>query len=243
MGFECSAKLKAGRKNLMKNVAIVLAAGQGKRMNSKVQKQFLLIKEKPVLYYTLNAFETSPLISEIILVTGKDEIEYCQKEIVEKYGFEKVCKIVAGGKERYHSVFEGIKAIDEADYVLIHDGARPFVDAEIISRACDAVKEHRACVVGMPVKDTIKIADDQGFAAQTPDRRKVWQVQTPQAFEYYLIKEAYEKLLVDEPEGITDDAMVVETMTNHKVKLVEGSYRNIKITTPEDLGIATIFCG
>lgn len=243
MGFECSAKLKAGRKNLMKNVAIVLAAGQGKRMNSKVQKQFLLIKEKPVLYYTLNAFETSPLISEIILVTGKDEIEYCQKEIVEKYGFEKVGKIVAGGKERYHSVFEGIKAIDEADYVLIHDGARPFVDAEIISRACDAVKEHRACVVGMPVKDTIKIADDQGFAAQTPDRRKVWQVQTPQAFEYHLIKEAYEKLLVDEPEGITDDAMVVETMTNHKVKLVEGSYRNIKITTPEDLGIATIFCG
>lgn len=243
MGFECSAKLKAGRKNLMKNVAIVLAAGQGKRMNSKVQKQFLLIKEKPVLYYTLNAFETSPLISEIILVTGKDEIEYCQKEIVEKYGFEKVGKIVAGGKERYHSVFEGIKAIDEADYVLIHDGARPFVDAEIISRACDAVKEHRACVVGMPVKDTIKIADDQGFAAQTPDRRKVWQVQTPQAFEYHLIKEAYGKLLVDEPEGITDDAMVVETMTNHKVKLVEGSYRNIKITTPEDLGIATIFCG
>lgn len=227
----------------MKNVAIVLAAGQGKRMNSKVQKQFLLIKEKPVLYYTLNVFETSPLISEIILVTGKDEIEYCQKEIVEKYGFEKVSKIVAGGKERYHSVYEGIKAIDEADYVLIHDGARPFVDGEMISRVCDAVKDHRACVVGMPVKDTIKIADDQGFAAQTPDRRKVWQVQTPQTFEYYLIKEAYEKLLADEPEGITDDAMVVETMTKHKVKLVEGSYRNIKITTPEDLEIATIFCG
>ena len=227
----------------MKNVAIVLAAGQGKRMNSKVQKQFLLIKEKPVLYYTLRAFENSELITDVILVTGKDEIEYCQKEIVEKYGFEKVRKIVAGGKERYHSVHNGIQAIDEAEYVFIHDGARPFVNNEMIARAYNAVAVHKACVVGMPVKDTIKIADEEGFAAQTPDRKKVWQVQTPQTFEYHLIKEAYEKLMIEEPEGITDDAMVVETMTNYKVKLVEGSYRNIKITTPEDLDIATIFCG
>ena len=228
---------------MKKNVAVVLAAGQGKRMNSKVQKQFLLIKEKPVLYYTLRAFENSELITDVILVTGKDEIEYCQKEIVEKYGFEKVRKIVAGGKERYHSVHNGIQAIDEAEYVFIHDGARPFVNNEMIARAYDAVAVHKACVVGMPVKDTIKIADEEGFAAQTPDRKKVWQVQTPQTFEYHLIKEAYEKLMIEEPEGITDDAMVVETMTNYKVKLVEGSYRNIKITTPEDLDIATIFCG
>ena len=172
----------------MKNVAIVLAAGQGKRMNSKVQKQFLLIKEKPVLYYTLRAFENSELITDVILVTGKDEIEYCQKEIVEKYGFEKVRKIVAGGKERYHSVHNGIQAIDEAEYVFIHDGARPFVNNEMIARAYDAVAVHKACVVGMPVKDTIKIADEEGFAAQTPDRKKVWQVQTPQTFEYHLIK-------------------------------------------------------
>ncbi len=227
---------------MKRNVAIVLAAGQGKRMKSKVQKQYLLIKDKPVLYYTLHAFETSPLISEIILVTGKDEIEYCQKEIVKKYGFTKVNKIVAGGKERYHSVYEGIQAIDEADYVFIHDGARPFVDGEMIERVCAVAEEHKACVVGMPVKDTIKIADEEGFAAQTPDRRKVWQVQTPQTFEYQLIKNAYEKLLEEEPEGITDDAMVVETMTEHKVKLVEGSYRNIKITTPEDLDIAASFC-
>ena len=243
MGFKCSAKLETGRKNLMKNVAIVLAAGQGKRMKSKVQKQYLLIKEKPVLYYTLSAFEKSPLISEIILVTGKEEIEYCRQEIVEKYGFTKVCKIVPGGKERYHSVYEGIKAIEVADYVFIHDGARPFVDGDMIARVCAAVEEHKACVVGMPVKDTIKISDDAGFAAQTPDRRKVWQVQTPQTFEYQLIKNAYEKLMEEEPEGITDDAMVVETMTEYKVKLVEGSYRNIKITTPEDLDIATIFSG
>ncbi len=228
---------------MKKNVAIVLAAGQGKRMKSKVQKQYLLIKEKPVLYYTLRAFETSPVISEIILVTGKDEIEYCREEIIKKYGFAKVCSIVAGGKERYHSVHNGIQAIDGADYVFIHDGARPFVDHEMIERAYLAVQEYDACVVGMPVKDTIKIADEEGFAAQTPDRKKVWQIQTPQTFEYHLIKEAYEKLLIEEPEGITDDAMVVETMTNHKVKLVEGSYQNIKITTPEDLDIAAIFCG
>ena len=125
----------------MKNVAIVLAAGQGKRMQSKVQKQFLLIKEKPVLYYTLNAFENSPVITDIILVTGKDEIEYCQKEIVEKYGFKKVCKIVAGGKERYHSVHHGLQAVEEADYAFIHDGARPFVDNDMIERAYEAVKQ------------------------------------------------------------------------------------------------------
>ncbi len=225
-----------------KNVAIVLAAGQGKRMNSKVQKQYLLIKEKPVLYYTLKAFEESDLIAEIVLVTGKDETEYCRKEIVEKYDFKKVHKITVGGKERYHSVYQGLRAVEDADYVLIHDGARPFVDAGIIERSCAAVKVHQACVVGMPVKDTIKIADEEGFAKKTPDRRRIWQVQTPQTFSYPLIKEAYEKLLEEEPEGITDDAMVVETMTDHKVKLVEGSYQNIKITTPEDLKIAEVFC-
>lgn len=243
MGFKCSAELKAWRKNFMKkNVAIVLAAGQGKRMKSNIQKQYLLIKDKPVLYYTLNAFEISPLISEIILVTGKDEIEYCQKEIIEKYGFQKVHKITVGGKERYHSVYNGIQAIEDADYVFIHDGARPFVDEEIIKRACEAVERYQACVVGMPVKDTIKIVDEKCFASETPDRRKVWQVQTPQVFEYQLIKNAYDRLMETEPEGITDDAMVVETMTRHQVKLVEGSYRNIKITTPEDLDIAEVFC-
>lgn len=226
---------------MFQTAAIVLAAGQGKRMQSAVAKQFLLLNNEPVVCHSLRAFEKSD-VETIILVTGADEIEYCREEIVKKYGFKKVCKIVAGGKERYHSVYNGIQAIDDADYVFIHDGARPFVDGEIIARVCDAVAEHKACVVGMPVKDTIKIADEEGFAAKTPDRRRVWQVQTPQTFEYRLIKEAYEKLMKKELEGITDDAMVVETMTDHKVKLVEGSYRNIKITTPEDLQIATIFC-
>lgn len=226
----------------MKNhTAIVLAAGQGKRMQSKVQKQYLLLKGKPVLYYTLRAFEESPLISRIVLVTGKEEIEYCRREFVEKYGISKISAITAGGRERYHSVYEGLKAAGDADYVLIHDGARPLIDEALLERVCAAAEKYEACAAAMPVKDTIKIADTEGFAAQTPDRRLVWQVQTPQAFAYPLICSAYEKLMGEEPDSITDDAMVLETMTDHKVKLVEGSYRNLKITTPEDMEIAEVF--
>ena len=224
-----------------KCTAVVLAAGRGKRMGTDVQKQYLEIGGKPVLYYSLDTFEKSHIIDEIVLVVGENQEDYCRKEIVDQYGFQKVKAIVQGGAERYHSVWNGLQQVEDG-YVFIHDGARPFVTEEILTRAYEDVQEYKACVVGMPVKDTIKIADEDGFAAQTPDRRKVWQVQTPQTFEYHLIKDAYEKLMIEEPEGITDDAMVVETMTKHPVKLVEGSYQNIKITTPEDLQIATIFC-
>lgn len=224
----------------MKMTAIVLAAGTGKRMNTKVHKQYLLLKEKPILYYSLKAFEDSH-VDEIILVTGAEEIEFCRKEIVEKYGFGKVRAIVEGGRERYHSVYEGLKAVGETDYVLIHDGARPFVSQDIIERTLEAVCEYRACVAGMPVKDTIKISDEEGFAKETPNRSSVWMIQTPQAFSYPLIYDAYTRMLEKEDSAITDDAMVVERMTNHKVKLIEGSYRNIKITTPEDLLIAEQF--
>ncbi|MBR5127226.1 MAG: 2-C-methyl-D-erythritol 4-phosphate cytidylyltransferase, partial [Roseburia sp.] len=177
----------------MKTTAIVLAAGAGKRMNSKVQKQYLLLKEKPVLYYSLKAFEESQ-VEDIILVVGAGEIEYCQKEIIEKYGIQKVRAIVAGGKERYHSVYEGLKAAGQTDYVLIHDGARPFVSQAIIERTIAAVSEYKACVVGMPVKDTIKIADEAGYAKETPNRSRVWMVQTPQAFSYSLIYDAYTRM-------------------------------------------------
>ena len=233
----------------MSTTAIVLAAGQGKRMGSKVAKQYLLIKDKPVLYYTLKAFENS-LIDKIIVVTGSGEEEYCKREIVEAYGFGKVVAIVSGGKERYHSVNKGLEAVckyvPDCKYVFIHDGARPFVTEEIIQRAYEQVKKSKACVVGMPVKDTIKIADEEGFAKNTPNRNLVWAVQTPQVFEFSLIKAAYEKLIEKEnslkQQGvlITDDAMVAETFTEEKVKLVEGSYENIKITTPEDLKIAEV---
>lgn len=225
---------------MAKYAAVVLAGGSGKRMNSKVHKQYLLIKEKPVLYYSLKAFEESA-VDEIVLVVGDKEKDYCRQEIVEKYGLKKVKAIVIGGKERYHSVFEGLKAIETADYVLIHDGARPFVDNEIISRTMLAVKKYKSCVVGMPVKDTIRIADEEQYAKETPERKYVWMVQTPQAFSYSLIYDAYEKMLQNENTAITDDAMVLESMTSHKVRLIEGSYRNIKITTPEDLLIAEAY--
>lgn len=223
-----------------KYAAVVLAGGSGKRMNSKVHKQYLLIKEKPILYYSLKAFEESA-VDEIVLVVGDKEKDYCRQEIVEKYGLKKVKAIVTGGKERYHSVFEGLKAIETADYVLIHDGARPFVDNEIISRTMLAVKKYKSCVVGMPVKDTIRIADEEQYAKETPQRKYVWMVQTPQAFSYSLIYDAYEKMLQNENTAITDDAMVLESMTSHRVRLIEGSYRNIKITTPEDLLIAETY--
>lgn len=231
-----------------KYAAIVLSAGKGTRMNSAVPKQYLMLEGKPVLYYSLLAFEKS-MVEEIILVTGKDDIEYCQKEIVEKYGFNKVKAVIAGGKERYHSVFCGLTELNKEkcppDYVMIHDGARPFVNDSIIFRCAEAVKKFQACVAGMPVKDTIKIADEQLFAKETPERKYVWQVQTPQVFEFPLICQAYQELLDREDNGesfaITDDAMVLETICHRKVKLVEGSYENIKITTPEDLKIADVF--
>lgn len=223
-----------------KYAAIVLAAGSGKRMNSKVHKQYLVIQDRPVLYYSLKAFEDSA-VDEIVLVVGKGEEEFCRKEIVDKYGISKVKAIVEGGKERYHSVFEGLKQTSDADYVLIHDGARPFVNQDIIRRCMQEVQKYQACVVGMPVKDTIKIADEEGYAKQTPDRKNVWMIQTPQTFSYALIYEAYEEMLKTEDTAITDDAMVLERTKGKKSKLIEGSYRNIKITTPEDLLIANVY--
>lgn len=224
-----------------KNVAVVLAAGKGKRMNSAVQKQYLLIKGLPVLYYSLKQFQDCPFIDEIVLVTGKEEIAYCRAEIVERYGFTKVRKIVAGGAERYHSVYEGLKAAGLCTYVYIHDGARPFLTQDILERAKEGVHQCKACVVGMPVKDTIKISDADGFADYTPPRNLVWQVQTPQVFAYEMIMKAYTELIKREDCTVTDDAMVLETVTGQKARLVTGSYENIKITTPEDLVIAEIF--
>lgn len=225
--------------------AIVLAAGKGTRMNSKIQKQFLEVEGKPVIYYSLKCFQESLLIRDIILVTGEESLSYCKEEIVKRFGFSKVKKVTAGGKERYDSVYAGLCACDNTDYVLIHDGARPFVTEEILERTCFAVKETGACVVGMPAKDTIKISDRNKMVESTPAREKVWLVQTPQAFRYSLIKESYESIRCKDMSGITDDAMIVEQERGVKVALVHGSYENLKITTPEDLIIAEAFlrCG
>lgn len=227
-------------------LAVVLAAGSGKRMGSKTKKQYMLIGGRPVIYYSLKTFQDS-FADEIVLVVSPGDIEFCRKEIVDNYGFSKVSHIVEGGKERYHSVAAGLSSVSDFDYVFIHDGARPMVTAEILERALVSVRQSGACVVGVPVKDTIKIVDKEGKIAETPNRNFMWTVQTPQVFSYPLIKEAYNKLLSKEQEllsagvAVTDDAMVVETLTGHSVRLVEGSYRNIKITTPEDIQIAENF--
>lgn len=227
-----------------RTAAVVLAAGSGKRMNAGVKKQYMEIAGRPVLYYSLKAFEES-FIDEIVLVVSQDEIEQVQESYVNQYGFQKISRIVVGGKERYHSVACGLQAVrQDCDFVFIHDSARPMLTQEILQRAYRAVQEEEACVVGVPSKDTVKIADEQGYVSVTPNRSLVWNVQTPQVFSYPLVHSAYEELLQKEQEllasgvQITDDAMVVEHLAHHKVKLVEGSYENIKITTPEDVQIA-----
>ena len=225
-----------------KNAAVVLAAGRGSRMHSQVQKQFLLLNGKPVLCYSLEQFEACPFLDEIVLVTGEEEVDFCRREIVEKYGYKKVTAVVPGGKERYHSVYNGLRSLSGCGYVFIHDGARPFVDQAILARAHEDVRRFSACVVGMPVKDTIKLADEEGWVEETPQRSRLWMVQTPQAFSFPLILRAYEKLMESGRTDMTDDSMVVESMEKVRVRLTEGSYRNIKITTPEDWAIAERFC-
>ena len=224
-----------------RNTAIVLAAGQGKRMHSKVQKQFLEIQGYPVLYYSLRCFQESPLIQDIILVTGEESISYCKEEIVQKYGFTKVSAVIPGGKERYDSVYAGLCECRDCEYVLIHDGARPFVTEEILKRGLQKVKETGACVLCMPSIDTVKLSDEEGDVKETPNRKCVWTIQTPQIFSYSLIREAHDSIRQKDMSKITDDAMVVEQETGAKVALAEGSYQNIKITTPEDLDIAEAF--
>ncbi|WP_099466738.1 2-C-methyl-D-erythritol 4-phosphate cytidylyltransferase [Konateibacter massiliensis] len=224
-----------------KCIAVVLAAGRGKRMGSDMPKQYIELDGKPILYYSLRQFEQCSLIDEIILVTGKDEIEFCRQNIVEKYSFNKIKDIVEGGAERYHSVYSALQAIDKCDYVFIHDGARPFIEIKTIEKLYENVKEHQACVVGVKSKDTVKLADEEEVVSATLDRSMVWNIQTPQVFAWTIVKEAYDKLMVTECDGITDDAMVVENMLHHKIKLVEGDYENIKVTTPSDLIIASAF--
>ena len=235
--------------------AVLLAAGSGSRMKSDIAKQYMLLGGKPLIWYALHVIEESSVIDDCVLVTGAEDISYVQEEIVERYGFHKVDTIVAGGKERFDSVYQALKVIESGEmrvrnrdgYVFIHDGARPFLTEDILRRDYEAVKTFRACVTGMPVKDTIKLAGQDGCAVQTPDRNFVWQIQTPQVFETALIIEAYKKLTKEkerwQAEGmsITDDAMVVENFMFLPVKLVQGSYQNIKITTPEDLVIAEAF--
>ena len=227
-----------------KITAIVLAAGSGSRMKNKTKKQFMEIKGKPVIWYSLFEFEKSR-VDEIILVTGKEDIDYCKKEIVEKYNLKKIKNVVAGGSERYESVYNGLKEVT-GNIVLIHDGARPLINNEIIERSIEGTIKSDACVVGVPVKDTIKRADKEGYIIDTPNRSELWITQTPQSFKTDLVKMAYKKMKEEVEKGnttlnITDDAMVVEEFTTNQVRFVQGDYKNIKVTTPEDIDIAELF--
>ena len=218
-------------------------------MNSDTPKQYIELKGNPVLYYSLKIFEDS-FMDAVVLVCGKNEKQYCQKNIIEKYALKKVCAIVSGGKERYDSVFNGLKEIERlgiaADdaFVYIHDGARPCIDAELLMECRRSVEQYGACIPAVPVKDTIKITDEDGFCAGTPKRSTLMAVQTPQCFSFVTILEAYcamEKALAENNAlaDVTDDAMAAERFGKMKVKLCKGSYNNIKITTPEDIRIAS----
>ncbi|ARE89557.1 2-C-methyl-D-erythritol 4-phosphate cytidylyltransferase [Clostridium formicaceticum] len=220
-----------------KNIAIIVAAGKGKRMGQGFNKQYILLKKKPIIAHTLTVFEESEYIDEILLVVGENEINFTTENIIKKYGFKKVIQVISGGKERQDSVYAGLLAIkDLCEIVLIHDGARPFLEKKLIQKTIDVAKNMGAAITGMPVKDTIKIINDKMEVVDTPDRSQLWGVQTPQAFQYRLLKSAYDNIMT-EGVFVTDDAMALERY-GHAVAVVQGSYENIKITTPEDLLVA-----
>ena len=225
----------------MKVTALIPAAGMGKRMGAGVNKQYLMLNEKPIVAHTLTVFENAPFVDDIYLIIPEPEIPYCREQVVERYGFTKVRRIVPGGAERQNSVLNGLRAMADArddDLVLIHDGVRPFVPVQVLERALETARVHDGALVAVPAKDTIKIVTD-GIIRETPPRENLWLAQTPQAFRYGVIRAAHETA---EAEGFlgTDDAMLLERL-GKDVHVVLGDYRNIKITTPEDLILAEAF--
>jgi 2-C-methyl-D-erythritol 4-phosphate cytidylyltransferase len=217
--------------------AVIVAAGRGTRMNMDINKQYIEVCGVPVLARTLKTFEDCDCIDEIIIVVNAQDIVFCKQEIVDDFGFTKVKSLVAGGNERQQSVYNGLKEVDpRCDVVLIHDGARPFIREESIIGSIDAALECGASGVGVPVKDTVKVGDEEGYIRETLDRKAIWTIQTPQTFRYGVIMEAHQKAEIDAFSG-TDDTMLAERM-GVRIKLVMGSYDNIKITTQEDLAFA-----
>lgn len=219
---------------MSKNIVIIVCSGIGKRMNSNVPKQFIKINDKPIVCYTIDKFENCNYIDEIIIVTNKEYIDYFKNSIINDYNYKKISAVIEGGKERLNSVYNGINYIEynEDSIVLIHDGVRPFIDEKDIINIIEETKIYNACILGVKVKDTVKICKD-GFIQTTPNRENIWLAQTPQAFKYNIIKEAYEYAFNNNL-FVTDDASIVENF-GFKVKIIEGNYSNIKITTKEDL--------
>lgn len=216
---------------------VIVAAGLGRRMKANINKQYLLLKDKPIVAHTIEKFEHNEYIDEIIVVTREDEIEYCRKFVVDKYNFKKVKMILGGGNERQDSVYNGLKnCSSDTNVVLIHDGVRPFIKTEEIEETIKETLKNNAAVIGVKVKDTIKVVDNENIIIDTPKRETLFAVHTPQAFKYGLIMDAH-ITCKKENWTVTDDSSLVEKL-GIKVKMIEGSYDNIKITSPEDLYVA-----
>jgi 2-C-methyl-D-erythritol 4-phosphate cytidylyltransferase len=219
----------------MSTGVIIPAAGQGKRMQNSINKQYLPLYDRPVLAHTIDLFNNYPDITQIVVVVAEEEIDYCQSNIIDKY-FDRSIKLVAGGKTRRHSVFEGLKAFSPAtDYIIVHDGSRPLLPEYLIGMVIKAVKECHAVTLGVELKDTIKRKDSRGYITETLARDEFVSIQTPQAFDYQIIMRAHQEIELEVT--ITDDASLVEAI-GVSVKVINGSYENIKITTPMDLIIA-----
>lgn len=222
-------------KSLSGNVtAVITAAGKGTRMNSSINKQYIELGGMPVLARTIAAFQECGQVDEIVVVINEEDIQFCKNSIIDRYGLNKVKTLVSGGTERQNSVYKGLCEVDnKCEIVLIHDGARPFVSNQIIVASIENARSYRACGVGVKLKDTVKISNSEGFVSSTPDRNNLWSIQTPQSFDYRIIMKAHEEAIRNNYIG-TDDMVLVEKM-GIPVKIVEGSYNNIKITTPEDI--------
>ena len=223
----------------MKVIALIPAAGMGKRMGGGINKQYLLLREKPILAHTLGVFERAPFVDDIFVITPEQEIPFCREQVVERYGFTKVRDVVAGGSERQYSVLNGLRAVAGAadeDVVLIHDGVRPFVTPELVCRVIQAARSRGAAVLGLPAQDTLKTVNSGGEIRQTLERKDIWQIQTPQAFQAPLLRRAFTEAYSRNFYG-TDEASLVEQL-NHPVVVIPGSPLNLKITTPDDLDLA-----
>ncbi len=222
-------------------IAIIPAAGSGKRIGTDIPKQFLSIGSKPLVVFTLEAFEQAALIDAVILVVPESEISFCEENIVRAHGLKKVIAIVSGGKRRQDSVRKGLEATrGRYPIVVIHDGARPFVEPELIDNVVEKAKKYRAVIAGVPARDTIKLVDSSGIIEKTLHRQTIWLAQTPQAFYYEDIARAHQKALDGNWGELTDDAAFVERI-GIPVKVVMGSDKNIKVTTPADLELARFF--
>lgn len=220
-------------------VAIIPAGGTGKRMKQSFPKQYTMLEGMPVLAHTIITFQHSSVVDSIFLVVPADDLDFVGHQIVQKYAFSKVKKILEGGKERQDSVRNGIEAVtDDYEIVIIHDGVRPLCTENLVKASVKQAKEEGAVSLGVPVKDTIKSIDEYGRVMKTIDRDSLWLTQTPQAFRREIIKKAYKKAYEENYYG-TDDACLVERI-GVTVKMIQGSYQNIKITTQEDLLFAAM---